>query len=616
VGFKQLIVCERWILPLRKVLYNGKSRSFWGQMAVVCFPIFLFSGSSILFVAHHETAVRISAVVFAVFILGCFIFAIFMYVRLRRPMETSQLYFNKSIMVVVLIYAAILLPDIGVFPIWDAGLYFHALSDGVQGYDLSARSFIYSFLQYKHPTQGYSLLMAPGQFIAPGSTLAANITTLILGVIMLLAFYRFSQKLFGDVGMMAECATLIFALMPTILAFTTGVNPDFAMLFGTCVVLYSFAADQKLLQIFSGFVLVFSKEPGVVLYGGFLIGVFLFAFLPGIEKGNVWFTLAKQLKHYGALLVPLIGFCVYLGYFGWSRVSSASALTRGGFGSFQWNSVHVGTALLQVFVLNFNWIHVVLIVLAVLLFRKRIAVKNVILLRVSFMSIGIYFLFLLLYFEIDLLRYVLPLMIFFPIALTMGLFAIFNKLFLRYLSFVAICLLLSISSFAIIDPISKNVFPLKYDVGSTKPINITNSAAFYVMCDTGICNRQYLAYSKLIDEIFADNGMDENRPYVSINRPSFAFQFFGNGDIYKTYYSGSKKRRMILSDDGVVVPGLELMVSGIEDVSILPTRFLWLAPPDQATSDFDLIQSQYGFASMKSYSKGAFTMDVYECIRF
>lgn len=119
-----------------------------------------------------------------------------------------------------LCYVGIQLLDINVAPVWDAGLYYHALLKGVFAYDFTLPSFLLDFSAYRHPSQLLMLLYAPGQYIFPGKVWALNGTTLLLSLAMFYAYYKLGLKLLSPKG--AVGATGLFMVLPSILALLPG----------------------------------------------------------------------------------------------------------------------------------------------------------------------------------------------------------------------------------------------------------------------------------------------------------------------------------------------------------------------------------------------------------
>ncbi len=526
---------------------------------------------------------------------------------------------HRGFLLVVAGYLFFLLPGLSTAPVWDAGLYYSSLLDGIFSFDFSILSFMSSFSGFHHPTQALFFLYAPLQYLFPGSVLALNLTTLLLGIVMLCSYYGFCLRLFKNNRNLALLSAVVFACLPQTLAFTTGLNPDFGMLVAMAILLGCFAWEHKVGMVLGGVLLLFSKEPGLLLYGGFGLG-YLASLMPGLpakHRTKTFFIRAFQRWY---LLIPLILFGLYILGFGMARLESTggiATLFAGGTRGFLWDWPHIFTILQQLFAFQFQWVFVLVGLLAFLRARKK---KNPpVFERFLWLpllgTMLVYFVFLLFYVEIDLLRYVLPFALLWPVICGwVG--SCFDSACPFVFRVSAGCLsgLLLLSSFVLVDPISNLLFPYRVPVGETRLINVTQLPSFHTLCEVNLYNREYLAYSRLLDEIVVAYGSGEDMPYLSVGIPSYSLQFFGNADgNYRLEYSPKQKRRVFYAADSIPLNGEEFPVLAEGFEQTLPRSFRLLVPAFQPETPLEELLNTVQVEGIRRFTVAGCWMDVYLC---
>jgi hypothetical protein len=593
-----------------------------GELAAVSFPFVFFFWSGFAYHVRAGTDVPLLRILLPAIALT--VFFAFSFSGWISGLRRDTLPFSKETPWVcgpIAVYLAISLPRLAAFPLWDAGLFFRGTVLAAESFDFTPASFIDTFTLYGHTSHYYLILMVPGQYLFPSSALALNAASLLIGAVMVYIFYRLALAVFGHHGKKAFWATMLFALMPSLLAFNTGANPDYALLFGTVCLAYAYAANKKALMTASGFFLLFSKEPGVFLLVGFCVGILLFEDAGGIAHKKGLARAVSAIKKYWHMLLPFFALLLYVSAHGYDRFNSAHQADRPTPASnFGFHYEHIKTILAQVFVLNFNWVLIALILAAILLciIRKEKPWPNSAI-PIMVVTSGVYLIYTMSYYEVDLLRYILPILAPAPILAIWAFSAFRIGGRAQSISACALCVLFIASSFATIDPASNKVFARKYEVGEkTALLNVNRTAATPVICEAAVYNQQYFSYSALIDDILRDNGVDDARPYVSFGLAPFSFQFFGNAEnLYRVQYSPSLDRRVYFSQDSVKIPGQEYFFDETTgepaDASLLPEHILWFVPPYQSDADIAKVLDCYTILSEKHYERNGFTMELYEC---
>ncbi len=613
------------------------SRPLWGQLCVIAFPF------TLLFCAGLASPVRPAGVPFARVLvlalasLGFFLFCLAVYLRLARKDPPARLPVHRLFWAVLGLYALLQFLDLNVSPIWDAGLYYGSLLQAVESFEYTLPSFLASFSAQSHPTQALILLYAPGQYLFCGSPAALNTTTLLLGGAVLCAFYRVMQRLFGHNSLRAVLASALFAFMPQIFAFANGIAPDYGVMAGLVFLWYAFLYKRRVLTVAAALLVLFSKETGLIVYGGFGLGVILCDILPkAITKRSFGAFCLGCLRRWYLLLPFALFFANTL--FGTAgllaKPSRINTLIQGGsasggarLGSLHFSPKHALTVLNQLFVLNFNWV-LTLLALAGFVYwlahgarRQGVQpIKHLLnratgpegwgLLAVSVLP---YLAFSLVYYDFPLLRYNLSTLAALPAfgVAAMAALPLAAPALRRALPAGLLALYLSAIYFTW-DPASLFAFPYGHSMGHTRLIDITNHTDFPFVCERHVYNRQYLNYSRLMDDIIADNGT--KTPYVSYGIDPFAMQFFGNNEKdYRLVYSPSRQRRAFRAEDGVPIPGRELRAEDLAAPAALPQSALWIVLPYQPAEVCAEMQTRYEATNPRTYTRMGMQVTVYEC---
>jgi len=114
----------------------------------------------------------------------------------------------------------------------------------------------------------YVLLTALPQYLDPGNVALLHVTNMLLGLGSIVAFFFLLRKLFPGQDRWHErlLVTALYAGYPLVLANTLNMNPDFGVLVFFVICLCLLVHERVALAALAGAFLVFSKEPGVLLY--------------------------------------------------------------------------------------------------------------------------------------------------------------------------------------------------------------------------------------------------------------------------------------------------------------------------------------------------------------
>ena len=169
-----------------------------------------------------------------------------------------------GVLAAMVVYAATVLAFADFVPIWDGLLY--SRDCVVQA--VSEPFSLMSFNCFGHPTMAYVLLLALPQYLDPGNVTLLHGTNMLLGLVSIAAFFVILRRLFPgeDLWLERTLATVVYAGFPLLTANTLNMNPDFGVLVFFLVTLALMLHRRVALTAVAGSFLVFSKEPGVLLF--------------------------------------------------------------------------------------------------------------------------------------------------------------------------------------------------------------------------------------------------------------------------------------------------------------------------------------------------------------
>jgi hypothetical protein len=169
--------------------------------------------------------------------------------------------------VISLIFFAILQPELHYVPIWDGRVYancaIEAASNGFAGLSME------SLRCAGHPSQGYVVFLAASQLLRFGDITAIHITNIILGIVALASIRVVLARVVPDPARVRQLdlVTFICAVHPAVLSTLLQVNVDFGVYVFFFATLAALMSERYWLAAFTGLLLCFSKETGVLAYG-------------------------------------------------------------------------------------------------------------------------------------------------------------------------------------------------------------------------------------------------------------------------------------------------------------------------------------------------------------
>ncbi len=462
---------------------------------------------------------------------------------------------NIFLMVLVAVFICTLVPIIGVYHVWDSDFYVRAMCEAADVFDMGITRSFYDLYLCGHASSGFTLVYMPGALFDTNGTVGIMVVQIIALAVSAFAFYGVVCKIAPALDRTGRVlVTGVFVFSPFVCGMAADISLDTGMIVLFMIFLFCYYRDYYLLCSIAALFFVFTKEPAIVAYAGFLFGEFLFEAVAQVKKKE---SNLRRVLLLGA--PPVLWLVLYVLHGAWESPDGAT-------NQFFLEKTYTIQKLLQFFVLNFNWLIWTAIAVLVIygLCRKMLGMEQIryaVPILLSFMA---YFLFNVAFHTNIHARYIS-----FVCVVSSLLFAIFcgaanregitGMLATKVLPLVMGVLFL-VQSFVLLDPLTKATFP-KYNVGKgeiiTMFVGYPTDALFY--------NREYLDYFRAIENALRDGDYDEETIVVISTANTSKYSIEGNGDCLCW---NSEKKRFIRGTDSyrVQVYELEELRNNLQDL--------------------------------------------------
>ena len=405
---------------------------------------------------------------------------------------------------------------------WDANAYYSQLITGCNNFDFTMRSFIRGFSVASHPTFGYLGLLGIGEFLASGKSVGMIASNMMLTVLIMYCVFRIFEKLLPEADKRyIALATCIISSIPVFLGTFSYCNPDMGVALFSLFMIYFFLYNKRILMFFAMFLTMTSKETGVLMVGGFAIGVFLWRVVKYKDKlsGKIRFAFKEPLCSVTAILgvVGVLGLILYLarGGYIWSiRSESKPEFSTVTFiPEFIWNNLK------QFFIFNFNWISTLILFFCCLLIfiKKRnfcFVEKNSNNSVIAGLLGGYLFsvLFFCFYITFTLPRYHIIIDIIWTILMLLVVGKCIIQRRIRNVMLSIFCIVLLLQSYVTIDPLSVYAF-MEHSTGNGVILTTQHKREGLEVINSGdysVYNHQYTYKDEAFDQILREVGYDED----------------------------------------------------------------------------------------------------------
>lgn len=414
---------------------------------------------------------------------------------------------------------------------WDGALYRQILDD-MNIHSLSSMG------AFGHLSQGYAFLECIIKAFIINSDAAITVLNLLLYLSSIPAFYGITESLIGESNSRTRLlAVMVYAFSPFTLGMAGYYSLDYATLCLFVIWLCFWIKGMWVFHFAAALLFCITKEPAIVTYGAFCLGVLICDFLRRKPK-----DIFCDVRYYFMALIGILWIITFMLLGGWSGGESSVGI-----------SVSYAAEKLKVlYVLNFNWIFAVIGVIAVWQIKKKKIYDD--LKNATFYGLicaAVFFtLFSIIFQTVNHARYAanMPALLYIIAIYAIGSLLLNEQIKIKVINtgLVLMAILMLFSSFKTIDPISLACFQ-KVDTGAGRMIT-TGSP---VMGDSMIYNKEMLYMEDALNKALADAIAENRKIYIpTYNDSSYAFdgmmidgEINDNIRITTQFWDEAKKKR-------------------------------------------------------------------------
>lgn len=562
-----------------------KFRSIFRQIATGLLPVFLYDCVSVLFNASkwdYSSAFAFGLMLFfPVYLYLLVIFIVDCFKNLTGEKIVAFFKDNKAMLIVMIIIVITRLPFMTLIQRWDAGEYYYRLGLALDGFNYtSIADMIKYYALCDHSASLFTMVYLIGEMIFPRLIVGVTLVSLILTLITMWCVYKILQKITRTTTK-TKCAvyTLLISITPLVYAFTTHMNLDYPLAMFVVMIICCYVYDKA---VHAGILSLFcfqTKETGLVIVAGIAVGEIIRLLFE--YKGQGIKKIFKSSKLYTTLfaaLVQLYYFRTYGSNWNGSEGEKTGGMFRwnsNGMDCFGFNTEYITMKFKQQFILNFNWIVLLVILLGTIYIianskylrikhnkDKRLKENNKGYVKYGIVVVAAaltaHSLFSYLYITQTCVRYnIVSDILIYIIAIYVIEQAIYvyharkkENIRTGMVSKVALglwTLLIFAESFVTIDPLSKAVF-VNVDGVTMDTLLMTNIYPSMVYGESLIHNTQYHCYDEAMDKMLKETGYSPDDTDIILYDDGGVF-ISGNTPLYYLNWDSRKQKRVFYSNE-------------------------------------------------------------------
>jgi hypothetical protein len=397
------------------------------------------------------------------------------YNKLKKYIKNN--FVMKYDLIILLAISAIL----AVFPTmlqfkWDGALYEQACMR------MNIHS-ITSMAAYSHIAQGYGILFCVARMIKDDPQIAMAMVNIVMYLGSICAFYGIVCYLIPDKKKNTYLiSTTVYAFSPYTLGMVNYYSLDYATLCLFVCMLYFALRKQWVLQFVTALFFCFTKEPAIISYGAFCLGIVIVDFA---KTKNIKRILVRP-QYYSMLETGFLWVVTYLIFGGWNAGEGGTAI----------DTSYMEDKLNALYVLNFSWIFVLAVIAGLIYFTIRKKLKTLSWAFPIILSTLFYTLFSMMFKTVNNTRYTAQVSIVLYVLGISVILYVFKERLAKIVLIVLSVLLLA-SSYVTIDPVTKICFET-VNVGNMEMI----TTGVLAPGDSMIYNKQMLGFEYVLNEAF------------------------------------------------------------------------------------------------------------------
>lgn len=568
--FKELLseLAIMGIIPLLFVinllLFNWKNTVLNSNNYVIFLGILIFAASAeVLYILTHISGINTK--------------------RFKAFVEK-----HKIMLIGLVIICVVRLPYLNTLPRWDSGEYYYRLTEGLKNCTFdSFIDFQKNFALCGHPTLIFSIIYLIGELVFPGEVIGVNLVSLVLTLIAFWCIYRILLKVlrrttYGN----AAVFTIVLSFAPLVYSSFSYFTPDYSMALFIIYVIYACTYNRPLIAGFFSMACFQTKETGVVLIGGYVLGILIHHKFKYGYKGsgkNYIGEILKDARLYFIFVAAVIQF-FYNKFIGgvsqWTQNANEQAGLRwdnNGSNCLGFNIDYIAIKLKQQFLLNFNWVVVLIIVGGFIFFLCKNGKKIRLNLKyIELVSAFIcYVAFSCIYITASLARYNVA----GDILLYMLMFGVINRITDNYkqaYTSIALGVLVCIQCFITIDPVTRAVF-LKLNLGDTAIMYVGDTTKEMIYGDYLVYNTQYIMVDNSIDSILKKTGYNPQE-YDAVVSDINGACITGNSAVFLYNWDVKKQKRVFYENEDTIAMPETIQVRSLSDYELKDNAVLIYFP--------------------------------------
>ena len=370
-----------------------------------------------------------------------------------------------------------------------------------------------------HIAHGFMFVSMLGQFINTSTGMGFQYSYMVLGAASAVCLFNIFRVIFPKKKLyVCAISGFIVSIQPMFLGLSTSMQMEYPLAVLFIFALCSFLTNKHILMFFWLIMLGTCKETGAMMAFSMLFFILLFYFIDFVKKSGGFKAALKKIKvwQYIAftlfMMVCIIVFIKILFMPAWGGVRIINVLKFGGEGrlNFQFEGSHFFMKARQLFILNFSWLWIIILMVCLVVMAAVPAVRrNRQINTGAFLFIIIqYFVytgFLLFFLEAKGTRYnILSDVLLLFIVVTMVI-----RVLDRWFSFVPVSMVIAglafVETFVTIDPVSLAVFtsvntgamPMVWTAATKKELPYVDIN----IGDFGYYNYQYTYMDRAVDNM-------------------------------------------------------------------------------------------------------------------
>lgn len=408
-----------------------------------------------------------------------------------------------------LLYALLAFDTIHDIPIYDSGAYYSwSIAKLAPAFDFTTSN-IFDYCLAGHISVGYGLFALLGELISPFTSSGVHLINILLAQFSIFAFLKILEYIFPDYSsIILGMACAIYAFSPYVLGMAGIINIDNPGIYIFIIMVYCYIKKYRIGELFWAWVFVCTKEPHILYYAFYIMGIVLQNILMLNRGGRIersFHRLSKRFITYQFYrCVPLVFWFAY--YIAPGRNSWVAGLeglfNNNGLHTIGFNLENTIVKLKEMMILNFNWIFVLVIIAEVIIqikCRKKLDETFLsVLFPILLCLIGILF-FNIFYIDYPHPRYFAlgaELVVILGIIILLSIRKMTKKI--NFLLPIIVFLVI-VQSYITIDPFTKLCFKSINHTDSN--VGLVTASRTTILDDSSIYNREYSYYSRALAEV-------------------------------------------------------------------------------------------------------------------